>query len=197
MTITNMPEVQNSTKQADIRSSAFIQTMFSRCTAIQVRVMVFLPLMLQQYPIPFIPHINNESRFNPACALILCLQLNIIQAQYSITGIVRDHETGERLIGANILDEATKTGTVTDNNGHFVLILKEPATLSVSFVGYITQTIAIENRRDTLLQITLYSGHTLGEIVVKADPFRRTDIIRVDNDLLQRTPNLEWETGRN
>lgn len=122
--------------------------------------------------------------------LTLCLPFNTIQAQYSITGIVRDHETGERLIGANILDEATKTGTVTDNNGHFVLILKEPATLSVSFVGYITQTIAIENRRDTLLQITLQSGHTLGEIVVKADPFRRTDIIRVDNDLLQRTPNL-------
>ena len=51
---------------------------------------------------------------------ILCLFGFQLQAQ-TISGTVLDAETGETLIGANVLVKGTTTGTISDIDGNFSL----------------------------------------------------------------------------
>ena len=104
--------------------------------------------------------------------------------------MIRDASTGESLIGANIADTSFSIGTYTDNNGHFMLILKIPAVVVVSYIGYETQYLPIKTLHDTLLQINMMPGKVLKEIVVKADQFSKSEVIKIGSDALQRSPSL-------
>ncbi|MDR3260839.1 MAG: carboxypeptidase-like regulatory domain-containing protein, partial [Tannerella sp.] len=82
-----------------------------------------------------------------------------------ITGTVTDAATGESIIGANILEKGVTNGTITDVDGKFTLTVSENATLQVSYIGYLTQEIAVGNQ--TTLQISLKeSSWGLDEVVV-------------------------------
>lgn len=51
-------------------------------------------------------------------------------------------ETGEPIIGANILVKGTTNGTTTDIDGHFSLdVDRAPAALIISYIGYAKQEI--------------------------------------------------------
>ncbi|RDC63041.1 DUF5686 and carboxypeptidase-like regulatory domain-containing protein [Adhaeribacter pallidiroseus] len=64
-----------------------------------------------------------------------------IQAQHRITGKVFDATTGEALPFVNVYIKNTNTGTTTDDQGVYSLWLtKIPDSLTVSFVGYRTQS---------------------------------------------------------
>jgi iron complex outermembrane receptor protein len=95
-------------------------------------------------------------------ALLLC---NFTIAQRTIQGTVTDGETGEPLIGSNILVVGTSTGTVTDFDGKYSLELPQGATqLEFSYTGYQTQTINIG--ASDVINVQLSSGELLDEIVV-------------------------------
>lgn len=86
------------------------------------------------------------------------------QAKKQIKGRVVD-ATGETVIGANVLEKGTTNGVITDFDGNFVLNVSEGATLEISYIGYVTQTIKITNQ--TSLNIVLKEdSETLDEVVV-------------------------------
>jgi len=86
------------------------------------------------------------------------------QAKKQIKGKVVD-ATGETVIGANVLEKGTTNGVITDFDGNFVLNVSEGATLEISYIGYVTQTIKITNQ--TSLNIVLKEdSETLDEVVV-------------------------------
>jgi iron complex outermembrane recepter protein len=72
---------------------------------------------------------------------ILILNLNFIVAQ-SVSGVVKDNNSGETIIGANVVLKGTTVGTVTDVNGNFTLKTDKnpPFDLEISFMGYEKQT---------------------------------------------------------
>jgi TonB-linked SusC/RagA family outer membrane protein len=81
-----------------------------------------------------------------------------------ITGTVTD-PNGEPLVGANVMEKGTSNGIITDVNGSFSLNVAGNAILQVSYIGYITQEIAVGNRTD--LKITLTEdSKALDEVVV-------------------------------
>lgn len=95
--------------------------------------------------------------------LLLLSQLAL--AQRTITGTVTDAETGEPLIGANILVAGTAGGTVTDIDGSFSLQVDEAAkSLEVSYTGYTTQTVSIDGLNSVDIQLS--AGTVLDEVVV-------------------------------
>src|SRR5690606_26286843 len=64
----------------------------------------------------------------------------------SVSGTVQD-ENNEPLPGASILLKGTTTGAVTDIDGRFNLMVSgDNPVLVVSFLGYLTQEIAVSNR---------------------------------------------------
>lgn len=86
------------------------------------------------------------------------------QAKRQIKGKVVD-AAGETVIGANVLEKGTTNGVITDIDGNFVLNVSSGATLEISYIGYVTQTIKVTNQ--TSLHIVLKEdSETLDEVVV-------------------------------
>ncbi len=89
----------------------------------------------------------------------------LLFGQRTISGTVTDAQSGDPLIGANILIEGTSTGTVTDLDGNFTLEL--PAgfdRLQFSYTGYSTQVLTVGPAN--ILDVQLASGEMLNEVVV-------------------------------
>ena len=59
-----------------------------------------------------------------------------------ITGIIKD-QSGEPVIGANIVEKGTTNGTITDIDGQYSLEVGSNSILVVSYIGYITQEIPV------------------------------------------------------
>ncbi|GAB3571880.1 SusC/RagA family TonB-linked outer membrane protein [Spirosoma luteolum] len=97
------------------------------------------------------------------------LPLSIVYAQSSrvVTGRVLSKADGKGLPGANVLIKGTSVGAVTDADGAFSLSTQPNTTLTVSYIGFIGQEIAIGNQ--TQLTITLADDASqLQEVVVTA-----------------------------
>ncbi|MEL7251565.1 MAG: SusC/RagA family TonB-linked outer membrane protein [Bacteroidota bacterium] len=102
-----------------------------------------------------------------AIMLLLALVLlpGLALAQRTITGQVTDSESGETLIGANILVVGTSSGTITDYDGNFELSIPEGYdVLQFSYTGYTTQEIKLE--ASNVLNIQMSSGTVLDEVIV-------------------------------
>ncbi len=84
--------------------------------------------------------------------------------EVEVSGKVSD-ENGQGLPGASVIVKGTSRGTTTDLDGNYRLSVPEEATLIISFVGYITQEIAIAGRSKINVQMESDLGH-LEEIVV-------------------------------
>jgi TonB-linked SusC/RagA family outer membrane protein len=87
------------------------------------------------------------------------------QSSARIRGTVVD-QAGEPVAGANVVEKgAAANGTITAADGQFSLEVSPGATLVVSFIGYVTQEIAADNR--TQLHIVLEEDlQRLEEVVV-------------------------------
>ncbi len=82
-----------------------------------------------------------------------------------VTGTVVDGE-GYPLIGVNVLEKGHQSnGAITDVDGHFVLNVSPQATLVFSYVGYKTQEVALNGRRDLQVKL-LEDSEALEEVVV-------------------------------
>ncbi|MDP4276834.1 MAG: TonB-dependent receptor [Bacteroidota bacterium] len=83
----------------------------------------------------------------------------------SVKGYVRT-ESGQPVTGATVCDKANKAnGAITGADGSFFLNVNPDATLSVTFIGYKPQEIAVKNR--TSIDIILSENTTmLDELVV-------------------------------
>lgn len=95
--------------------------------------------------------------------LLLSISINA-QSSNSVTGVVRDGNN-EPLIGVSVVVKGTTTGTHTDIDGKFTINASTNATLEVSYVGFIKQTIVVGNKKhfEIVLQEDL---QMLGEVVV-------------------------------
>ena len=94
----------------------------------------------------------------------LFLSLGAFAQQISIKGHVVD-ATGEPVIGASVVEGSTTNGTITDMDGNFSLKVSPKSTLTVSFIGYATQTVPVNGK--TSLTITLKEDtEVLDEVVV-------------------------------
>lgn len=67
------------------------------------------------------------------------------QQRKTITGVVTD-ETGEGVVGANVSVQGTTIGTITNIEGAFSLEVPANGTLQISYIGYMSQEIAIGNQ---------------------------------------------------
>jgi len=80
------------------------------------------------------------------CAIFLFQGLILAQGG-TVTGTIYDKESGETLIGANIILKGTSTGTVTDIDGKFSLDVDQnpPFILIVKFIGYNEEELTINS----------------------------------------------------
>ncbi len=91
------------------------------------------------------------------------VQPNVAYAQITAKGQVLD-ETKAGLPGASVIVKGTTNGTITDINGNFSLPTTSGATLIISYIGYETEEISVND--NTPLSISLKSGKSLNEVIV-------------------------------
>lgn len=110
-----------------------------------------------------------------AAALGLCVLPSAQAQRVTVSGYVEDAATRERLIGAPVYEAARGVGTVTNRYGFFSLTLPAgPARLASRYVGYASDTLRLDLRRDTTLTLRLRPEDVQGdEVVVEG---RRTPI---------------------
>lgn len=96
----------------------------------------------------------------------LCIGFLSAKAQFEVKGTVIDESNGEPLIGASILENGTRNGTTTDLDGAFKINVKSGnATLTVSYVGYATQKVALKNQHQVSVRLS-QEDNSLDEVVV-------------------------------
>lgn len=84
----------------------------------------------------------------------------------NLKGKVLAASSGEELIGVNVLS-SNEAGTITDITGNFELTVSSGDSITLTYIGYQSQTIAIEN--DDFLTITLSEkSNLIDEVVVVA-----------------------------
>ena len=104
--------------------------------------------------------------------LFLCV--GMVLAQNKISGTVVSAEDGEPVIGASVMIQGTKVGTVTDIDGNFTLSANRAnPMLEISYIGMVTQKV----KGSSNMKITLQTdSKTIDEVVV-------TGMVKVDKRL--------------
>ncbi len=99
-----------------------------------------------------------------------------------IKGSVKDAATSEAVVGASVSIVGTTHGTISDQNGTFLLtgIASGEYVLQVSYVGYSTIRVAdvvVKDGAETVLEFTLEeAGEMMDEVVVTTTRRRGSDI---------------------
>jgi TonB-linked SusC/RagA family outer membrane protein len=85
----------------------------------------------------------------------------------NISGLVTD-ENDEPLIGVTVMVKGTQTGTVTDVEGQFSLLVEGThPKLEFTYVGMKPKTVSIEGRQHGVLQVKMQADeHLLSEVLV-------------------------------
>ena len=97
-----------------------------------------------------------------ALFVIGCLQL--MAQTRTIKGEVTDAQNGEALIGATVMVEGEKGGTVTDFDGNFSLQVSSSAKkIKVSYIGYIDKVLSVSDNMKVKLES---DSKALADVVV-------------------------------
>lgn len=114
--------------------------------------------------------------------------------QHTVSGTVTNTQTGNPLVGVNILIKGTTTGTTTDADGNYSLSVSSlQDTLRFSYIGYKTKTVPIEGQ--TTINVSLQSKAIVGQELVVVGYGTQTkedvtgSITTVSTDALSKSPS--------
>ena len=91
------------------------------------------------------------------------LSIGAFAQQITVKGLVKDN-TGEPVIGANVVVKGTTNGTITDFDGNFEFKANPGETIVISFIGYQTQELPATT--DFMNIVLLDDSELLSEVVI-------------------------------
>jgi len=125
-------------------------------TVLQARN-IKLPLSLLNINVPqLLNEQNTDNLFVPENA--------VNQSDRKIKGTIMD-ESGDPIIGANVMVKGTAEGTITDLDGKFFMSVPDKAVLVISYVGYIKQEVKVTDQ-SSLRIILIEDTKILDEVVI-------------------------------
>ena len=91
---------------------------------------------------------------------------------HTVSGLVKDKEMGEPLVGVSVSVKGTKNATVTDLNGNYTIQTSPKDVLEFKYVGMKNAEETVGNRK--VINVTLVANaESLGEVVVTAMGIKR------------------------
>lgn len=138
---------------------------------------------------------NRYLRLSSLFVMLCFVPLWALAQTITVKGIVKD-PTGEPIIGASVIETGTTNGMITDLDGNFTMKVPSNAKLTVSFVGYQSQTIDVAGR--TSIQVILKDDtQALDEVVVVGyGTARKSDvtgsIANVNSKTLKEIPSQNF-----
>ncbi|MFH1120096.1 MAG: TonB-dependent receptor [Bacteroidota bacterium] len=121
--------------------------------------------------------------------------------RFTISGNIRDKQTGEELIGATIYIKEIKTGTTTNVYGFYsVSLIPGSYTISFSYIGYASVEKSIELKENLKFDVELQTREQqLREVVITGEKpdenIRKPEmsVVRMDIKTINRIPALMGE----
>jgi hypothetical protein len=98
-------------------------------------------------------------------------------AKITISGNVKDDDSGETLIGASVYEPSSGIGATTNEYGFYSLTLpfgNDSVSVLFSFVGFQDRLYRILPKANQTLNVRLGTGIELQEVVVKANSFQES-----------------------
>jgi len=135
----------------------------------------------------------NTSLLHMCLALLLGTSMALGGTTGKLAGRVTDRQSGEAIVGANVVVKGTSLGAATDIDGYYFIINIPPGNYDVvlSCVGYTRMTYrsSIQVDHTTTLDVPMNAGSVnLDEVVVEAE---RVVIQRDQSSTIQRTTGEE------
>jgi len=107
--------------------------------------------------------------------------------QITISGVVKDKESGETLPFANVFIKDTNIGTTTNDDGFFTLfnVPSENSTIQVQYLGYKVETLTLTKEivKDKITILLAPDFNKLDEVVINTDS--RQQIIKMNENVSQ------------
>lgn len=108
----------------------------------------------------------SKSQLSLAMGVLLLFSLNVNSFAQTISGIVKETDTGLPLTGATLTVEGTVTGTTTDGEGWFELSASPGDVILVSYIGFTTERFTVQPDQK-LYEISMVQDRfLLSEVVV-------------------------------
>ena len=126
--------------------------------------------------------------------LLMFGNLTLLVAQNSVSGNVTD-ESGEPLVGVNIVEKGTTNGTTTDFDGNYQISVFDNAILVFSYIGYNTQEEIVSGK--SVINVSLSGGMMLDEVqlVGSRSPKRTSTDTAVPVDVID-IAEIATQSGR-
>jgi hypothetical protein len=106
------------------------------------------------------------------CLCLLALPGHLrAQGKLTVSGYIKDAQTGEALIGASIYVQEISGGTTTNPYGYYSVTLpRGQYTLTISYVGYVTRKMSVLLEQNTTLNLEItQEDFQMDEVVVTAE----------------------------
>lgn len=122
------------------------------------------------------------------------LAVNVMQQEFTISGVVTSAEEASPLPGVNVVVKGTTIGTTTDADGKYTLRLEDSnATIVFSFIGYESQEIPVAGQ--SVINVSMGADvRQLGEVVVVAYGTQKKETL---TGAVSAVSNEEITTTRN
>jgi TonB dependent receptor/CarboxypepD_reg-like domain/TonB-dependent Receptor Plug Domain len=125
-----------------------------------------------------------------------CFLINGNAQNVRIFGKIKDKATGETLIGANIVNVATKDGTTSNEYGFYSLsVPRNGVDVEISYVGYQKMSLSLSVSRDTNMDIQLSQSIDLQTVEVTEKKNDRIEhgVVNLPIERLRSIPMLGGE----
>lgn len=130
--------------------------------------------------------------------IVIALGMAFSANSQSVSGTVTDAETGEPLIGVNILLQGTDSGTTTNINGEYTLNVSSlEGSLLFRYIGYKSKEVPIDGNET--IDVELESDIIMGEeFVVVAYGMQQSSLVtgsisRIDRQDIEQSASLRVE----
>ncbi len=110
-------------------------------------------------------------------------------------GTILDIDNEEPLIGVNITVDGTGTGTVTDFEGNFSIVVEEGSVLVMSYLGYLSQEITVEKANLGIIRMTTNARQLEEVVVVGYGSQKRSDLTGALSSVSEREIKQLPNTG--
>jgi len=107
-----------------------------------------------------------------ALVIIAFYVQNAKSQKFSIAGYVENKNTGERIIGAYVVDSLSKQVVIANDFGYFRLVVNQKACLSAKYVGFTSEGITLSLANDTFLVLKIAPIAELEEVLVNANKYK-------------------------
>ncbi|MBK9688130.1 MAG: TonB-dependent receptor [Saprospiraceae bacterium] len=126
-----------------------------------------------------------------------------LDAQVKIKGEVFEEATGEPIIGANVIIEGTTEGVVTEWDGSFELNTSQkfPFTITVSYLGYVTQSIEVSDAKQKIKfnladqSITVAEVEVVGQRISDKQKSAPLTVESLDAISIKQTASTDFYSG--